>query len=216
MPDGNPRYRPNTPKVIYETYDDEGSPHQHGQRELLQPSTGWRGMCGPALSGVLRRRKSRRTCAATMPATAPEVEEELLRFVKELHQEGLIVPDEERRRLPLRRPPLRPPRRGPPFIHPSSRSSATWPICSCWTPFTRWTKTAGPTSCRRPGTDRCPAFARNHPCPLRQRTPAPKHSSRRFVTRSSKRARGRDRRSAGFIMGGETVRLRFAGLRCSR
>jgi hypothetical protein len=94
LPDGSLRYRPNTPKVIYETYDDEVVliNMDSGNYYSLNRTAGrtW---------ASIERRATAQEIAQDLrrdyACDGAQVEEEVLRFVRELHQEGLIVPDEE-------------------------------------------------------------------------------------------------------------------------
>jgi hypothetical protein len=94
LPDGSHRYRPNTPKVIYQTFDDEVV--------LINMDSGnyysLNRTAGRAWTSIERRATAQEIAQEMRRDYACEgfrVEEELLRFVTELHQEGLIVPDEE-------------------------------------------------------------------------------------------------------------------------
>ena len=94
MPDASFRYRPNTAKIIYEIYDDEVVliNMDSGNYYSLNRTAGraWAGIERHATTQEIAQ-ELRRDYACD----GVQVEEELLRFVKELHQEGLIVPDEE-------------------------------------------------------------------------------------------------------------------------
>ena len=94
LPDGSLRYRPNTPKVIYETYDDEVVliNMDSGNYYSLNRTAGRIWACierRATAQGIAQ--DLRRNCACD----GAHVEEKVLRFVQELYQEGLIVPDEE-------------------------------------------------------------------------------------------------------------------------
>jgi hypothetical protein len=116
LPDGSLRYRPNTPKVIYETYDDEVV--------LINMDSGnyysLNRTAGRAWASIERRitaQEIARDLRRDYACDGAQVEEEVLRFVKELHQEGLIVADEEAPPAPAasaaapaaQRPPFEPP-----------------------------------------------------------------------------------------------------------
>lgn len=99
MPDGSLRYRPNTPKVIYETYDDEVV--------LINMDSGnyysLNRTAGRAWASIERRATAQEIAQELRrdyACNGVQVEDELLRFVQELHQEGLIVPDEEAASVP--------------------------------------------------------------------------------------------------------------------
>ncbi len=97
LPDRSLRYRPNAPKVIYETYDDEVVliNMESGNYYSLNRTAGraWasieRRITAQEIAQELRR---------DYACDGAQVEEEVLRFVNELLQEGLIVQDEEEAR----------------------------------------------------------------------------------------------------------------------